>query len=149
MLFHRLVMTIIASPPPGFRNYIGITSQPGAFLLDICRIASFTSISNTSGSSSYKFILKISFILGSFLYRFSVYCCHLFFISFYSETTLPVLSCIALQLELRDPVISFISLNRSLILTILLLSSIFFHLSMMLCSLSCLAFFWNSALSFL
>ena len=66
MLFHRLVMTLIASSPPVFRNSIGIPSQPVAFLLDICHIASFTSISNTSGSS-YKFSLKISFILGSFL----------------------------------------------------------------------------------
>ena len=103
-------MTLISSSPPSFINYIGIPSQLGAFQLDICRIASFTSISNTSGSSSYQFSLKISFILESFLYRFSVYFCHLFFISFSSETTLPVLSFIIPQLELREPVISFISL---------------------------------------
>ena len=125
MLLHRLVMTRIASSPPALRNYIGIPSQPGAFLLDICRIASFTSISNTSGSSSYKFSLKISIILGYLLYTFSVYYFHLFFISFSFEITLPVLSFIAPQLELRYPVISFISLNRSLVLPILL-SSIFY-----------------------
>ena len=51
MLLHRFVMTLIASSPPAFRNSIGIPSQPGAFLLDMCCIASFTSISNTSGSS--------------------------------------------------------------------------------------------------
>ena len=118
MLLHRLVMTLIASSPPAFRNSIGIPSQPGDFLFDICRIASFTYISNSSDSSSYKFSLKISFILGYFLYRFSVYRCHLFFIYFSSETTLPVLSFIAPQLQLRDYVISFISLKRSLILPI-------------------------------
>ena len=125
-------MTLIDSSPPAFRNSIGIPSQPGAFLLDICRIAYCTSISNTSGSSSYKFSLKISFILGYFLYRFSVYCCHLFFISFYSVYTLPVLSFIAPQLELRYTVIFFISLNRYLVLPILLLSSICLHLNMIL-----------------
>ena len=46
---HRLVMTLIASLPPDFMKSIGIPSQPGTFLLDICRIDSFTSISNTSG----------------------------------------------------------------------------------------------------
>ena len=149
MLLHRLVMTLIASSHPAFRNSIGIPLQPRYFLLDIYRIASFTFISNTSGSSSYKFSLKISFILGSLLYKFSVYYCHLFLISFSSETTLPVLSLIAPQLELCGHVISFISLNRSLVLPILLLSSICLHLSMILCSLSCLAFFWNAAFSFL
>ena len=149
MLLHRLDTTIIASSLPAFRNSIGIPSQPGAFLLDICRIASYTSIYNTSGSSSYKFSLQISFILGSHLYIFSVYCCHLFFISYSSETTLPVLSFIAPQFELRDPVISFICLNRSLFLPILLLSSICLQLSMMLFSLSCLVFFWNAIFSFL
>ena len=129
-------MTLIASSPPAFMNSISIPSQPRAFLLDICRFDSFTSISNTSGSSSYQLSLQILFILGSLLYRFSVYCCYLFFILFSSETTLQVLSFIEPQLELRDPVISFISLNRSLVLPILLLSSICLHLSMMLCSLS-------------
>ena len=124
MIFHRLVMTLITSSPPDFINSIGIPSQPGALLLDICRIDSVTSISNISGSSSYKFSLKISFILGSFQYRFSVYCCHLFFISFSSETILPVLCFIAHQFDLRDPVIYFIYLNSFLVLPILLLSSI-------------------------
>ena len=145
MILHILVATLIASSPPAFRNSIGIPSQPGAFLLDICRIASFTYISNTLGSSSYKFLLKISFILGSLLYIFSVYCCHLFFISFSYKTTLPVLSFITPQLELRDPIISFISLNSSLVLPILLLSSICLHLYMMIYSLFCIDFFWNAA----
>ena len=60
-------MTLIASSPPPFMNTIDIPSQPGDFLLDICRIASFTDISNTLGSSSYKLYFKISFILRSFL----------------------------------------------------------------------------------
>ena len=51
-------MTLIASSPPAFRKYIGIPSQPGDFILDIYRIASFTYIYNTSGSPSYKFSLK-------------------------------------------------------------------------------------------
>ena len=111
MILPRLVMTLIASSPPAFRNSICISSQPGAFLLNICRILSFTSISNISDSSSYKLSLKLSLILGFLLYSFSVYCYHLFFISFSSETTLPVLSYITPQLELHDPVIYFISLN--------------------------------------
>ena len=142
MLLHRLVMTLIASSPPAFSNYICIPSQPGVFLLDICRIASFTSISNTSGSSSYKFSLKISFILGSLFF-------YLFFVSFSSETTLPVLSFIEPQLELRDPVIYFISLNRSLVLPIFLLSSICLYLYMLLCSLYCLTLFWKAVFIFL
>ena len=49
MLSHIFDMTLNASSPPAFRNSIGIPSQPGAFQLDMCCIASFTSISNTSG----------------------------------------------------------------------------------------------------
>ena len=83
------------------------------------------------------------------MYRFSVYCSHIFFIFYSSETTLRILNFIASQLEFRDPVISFISLKKYHVLPILLLSSICLHLSMMLCSLSCLVFFWDAAFNFL
>ena len=67
-----LLQSYDSSSPPTFMNYIGIPSGTGDVLLDIFRIASFISNYNTSGSSSYKFSLKISFILGSLLNRFSV-----------------------------------------------------------------------------
>ena len=53
-------MTFTASSPPAFRSYMGIPSHPADFRLDMCLSASFTSISITSGSSSYMFSLKES-----------------------------------------------------------------------------------------
>ena len=134
MQLHEPVMPFTASSSSAFRSYMG-TSHPADFRLYMCLSASFTSISITSGSSSYMCSLKESVAFGSLLYSSSVYCCHISFTSFPSVTTFPVLSFMAPHLELWDPVISLMSLYRSFVLPILLFSSTSLHFSFKLCSL--------------
>ena len=126
-----------------------MSSIPAAFLFDMCRSASFMSDSNTSGSSSYTVSMKVSFTLGSLLYSPSVYCCHLSFTSLSSATTFPGLDFMAPHLALRDLVMCLISLKRSLVLPILLLSSICLHFCCMLIYLPFLALLWKAAFNIL
>ena len=149
MQLYKPVRTFTASSPPAFRSSMGIPSHHAAFRFDMCLRASYNSISFTSGSSSYIFSLKESVAFGSLLTSSSGYCSHISFTSFPPVTTFPVLSIMAPHLELYVPVISLISLYRSLVFRILLLSLICRHFSFMLCSLSCLALLWKTAFSIL
>ena len=97
----------------------------------------------------YVFVEGLRCVWVSVLYSYSVYCCHIYFTSFPSVTTFPLLIFMARHLELcEDPVITLISLYRSLVLPILLLSSTWLHFSFMHCTLSCLALLWKTTIQY-
>ena len=81
----------------------------------------------------------------SFLYRSSVYSCHLFLISSASVRSIPFLSFIEHIFAGNIPLVSLIFLKRSLVFPILLCSSISLHWSLKKAFLSPLAILWNSA----
>ena len=81
----------------------------------------------------------------SFLYNSSVYSCHFFLISSAYIKSIPFLSFIETILAWNVPLVSLISLKRSLVFHILLFSSISLHWSVRKAFLSLLAILWNSA----
>ena len=80
-----------------------------------------------------------------FLYRSSVYSCHLFLISCASVRSIPFLPFIEPIFAWNAPLVSLIFLKRSLVYPILLFSSISLHWSLRKIFLSLLAILWNSA----
>ena len=82
---------------------------------------------------------------SSFLYRFSVYSCHLFLISFTYVRSLPFLSFLVPILAWNVPLISLIFLKKSLVFLILFFFSISLHYSLKKTFLSFLSILWNSA----
>jgi len=82
---------------------------------------------------------------GSFLYSSSVYCCHLFLIPSASVRAILFLSFILPIFAWNLPLVSLIFLKRSLVFSILLLSSISLHQSLRKAFLSLLAVLWDSA----
>ena len=82
-----------------------------------------------------------------FSYSPSVYSCHLFSISSASVRSLPFLSFIEPIFVWNVPLVSPISLQRSLVFPILLFSSISLHCSLKKAFVSLPAILWNSAFS--
>ena len=81
----------------------------------------------------------------SFLYSFSVYCCHLFLISSASVRSIQFLTFILPIFVWNIPLGFQIFLKRSLVFPFLLFSSISLHWSLRKAFLSLLADLWNSA----
>jgi len=83
--------------------------------------------------------------LRSYLYSSSVYSFHLFLLSSTSVRCIPFLSFTVPIFAWNVPLISLIFLKRSLVFSILLLSSISLHWSLREAFSSILAILWNSA----
>ena len=83
--------------------------------------------------------------LRPFLYRSSVYSCHLFLISSASVGSIQFLSFIVPMFAWNVPLVSLIFLKRSLVFLFLLFFSISLHWSLRKAFLSLLAILWNSA----
>ena len=123
----------------------GISSPPLALFIVMLPKAYLTLHSRISGS---RWVITPSWLSGSlrsFLYSFSVYSCHLFWISYASVRSIPLLSFIVSIFAWNVPLVSLIFLKRSLIFPILLFSSIYLHWSLRKAFLSLLAILWNSA----
>ena len=98
--------------------------------------------------SGSRWVITPSWLSGSwrsFLYRTSVYSCHLFLIYSAHVKSIPFLSFIEPIFVWSVPLVSLIFLKRSLVFLILLFSSIYLHWSLKKASLSLLAILWNSA----
>ena len=80
-----------------------------------------------------------------FSYNSSVYSCHFFLISSAYIKSIPFLSFIETILAWNVPLVSLISLKRSLVFPLLLFSSISLHWLLRKAFLSLLAILWNSA----
>ena len=107
--------------------------------------AHLTSHSRMSGSW---WVITPSWLSGSwrsFLYSCSVYSCHLFLISSASVRSISFLSFIEPISAWNVPLVSLITLKRSLVFPILLFSSISLHWSLRKAFLSLSAVLWNSA----
>ena len=123
----------------------GIPSPLLALFVVIILKAHLTSHSRMSGS---RWVITPSWLSESwrsFLYRSSVYSCHLFLISSASVRSIPFLSFIEPIFAWNVPLVSLIFLKRFLIFPILLFSSISLHWSLRKAFLSLLALLWNSA----
>ena len=107
--------------------------------------AHLTSHSRMSGS---RWVIAPSWLPGSwksFLYSSSVYSYYLFLISSASVRSIPFLSFIEPIFAWNVPLVSVISLKRSLVFPILLFSSVYLHWLLKKAFLSLLAILWNSA----
>ena len=96
--------------------------------------------------SGSRWVITPSWLSGSwrsFLYS-SVYSCYLFLISSASFRSIPFLFFIQPIFSWNIPLVSQISLERSLVFPILLFSSISLHWSLRKAFLSLLAILWNS-----
>ena len=105
--------------------------------------AHLTSHSRMSGSRWVITPLWLSGSWRSVLYSSSVYSCHLFLISTASVRSIPLLSFLEPIFAWNVPLVSLISLKRSLVFPILLFSSISLHWSPRRALLSLLAIIWN------
>ena len=104
--------------------------------------AHLTSHSRMSGS---RWVITPSWLSGSwryFLYSSSVYCCHLFLISYASVRSIPFLSFIEPIFAWTVPLASLISLKRSLVFLILMFSSLALHWSLRKVSPCCCLELW-------
>ena len=124
----------------------GIPSPPLVlFIVMLLPKAHLTSHSSMSGS---RWVIIPSWLSGSwrsFLYRSSVYSCHIFLIFSASVWSLPFLSFIEPIFAWNVPLVSLIFLKRSLVCPILLFSSVSLHWSLRKALLSLLPILWNSA----
>ena len=103
--------------------------------------AHLASHSKMSGS---RWVITQSWLSGSwrsFLYSYSMYSCHLFFISSASVRFIPFLPFIVLIFVWSVPLVSLIFLKRSLVFPILLFSSTSLHWSLTKVFLPLLVFF--------
>ena len=115
-----------------WNNSTGIPSSPLASLIVLPK-AHLTSHSRMSGS---RWVITTKWLSGSlryFFYSFSVYSCHLFWISSASVRSIPFLNV---------PLVSLIFLKRSLVFPIVLFSSVSLHWSLRKAFLSFLAILW-------
>ena len=122
-----------------------IPSPPLALFVVMLPMAHLTSHSRMSGS---RWVITPSWLSGSlrsFLYSSSVFCCHLFLISYASVRSLPFLSFVGAHLCMKCSLGISSFLERSLAFLILLSSSISVHWSLRKAFLSLLAILWNSA----
>ena len=123
----------------------GIPSPPLALFIVMLPKAHLTSHSRISGSRWVITPLWLYGLWRSFLYRSSVYSCHLFILSSASVRSLPFLSFFEPIFAWNVPLVSLIFLKSSLVFSILSFSSISLHWSLSKAFLSLLAILWNSA----
>ena len=142
--WHINCNTLTASSFRIWNSSTGIPSPPLALFIVTLPKDPLTSHYRMSGS---KWVITPSWLSGSwksFLYSSSVYCCHLFLISYASVRSIPFLSFIVPIFAWYVPLVSLIFLKRSLVFPILLFSCISLHWSLRK-ALSLLAILWNSA----
>ena len=128
-----------------WNSSVGLSSPPLAFFIVMLPKAYLTLHSTISGS---RWVITPSWLSGSlrsFLYSFSVYSCHLFWISYASVRSIPLLSFIVSIFAWKFHLVSLIFLKRNLVFPTLLFSSISLHWSLKKAFLSHLAILWNSA----
>ena len=123
----------------------GIPSSPLVLFVVMPSKAHLTSHSRMSGSGCVITPSWLSWSWRSFLYSSSVYYCHLFLVSSASVRSIQFLSFIEPIFAWHVPLVSLVSLKRSLVFPILLFSSISLHWSLRKAFLSLLAILWNSA----
>ena len=121
--WHIECSTFMASLFRIWNSSAGITAPSLALLVVMLPKAHFTSHSRMSGSRWVITPLWLSGSWRSFLYSFSVYFCHLFLIFSASVRSIPFLSFIEPMFAWNGPLVSLISLKRSLVFPILLFSS--------------------------
>ena len=129
-----------------WNNSIGIPSLPLGLFVVMLPKAHLSSHSRISGSSWMITPWWLSGSWRSFLYRSSVYSCHLFLISSASVRSLPFLSFIVPNFAWSIPLVSLISLKRSLVFPVLLFFSIPLHCSLKKSVLSLLPLLWKSTI---
>ena len=137
--------TLIVSSFRIWNSSTGIPSPPLALFIVILPKAHLTLHSRVSGS---RWVITSSWLsrsLISFLYISSVYSCYRFFVSSVSVSSLPFLSLTISIFAWNVPLVSLISLKRSLVFPILLFFSISLHWSLTKAFLSLSAILWNSA----
>ena len=145
MCWHIQCGTFTASSFRIWNSSAAIPSPPLALFVVMLPKAHLTSLSRMSGS---RWVITPSWLSGSwrsFLYSTFVYSCHLFLISFASVRSIPFLSFTVHMFSWNVPLVSLITLKRSLVFPILLFSSISLHWSPRKAFLSLLAILWNSA----
>ena len=142
--WHTECNTLLALTFRIWNSTAGTPSPPLALFVVMLPKAHLTSHSRISGSS---WVITLSWLSGSlrpFLYRFSIYSCHLFLISSASIRS----NCFCPSVPIfawKVPFVSLIFLKRSLVFTILLLSSISLHCSLKDAFLSLLSILSNSS----
>ena len=144
--WHIECSTFTASSFRIWNSSTGIPSPPLALFVVMLPKAHLTSHSRMSGS---RWVITPSWLSGpwrSFLYSSYLYSCHLFLISSASVRSIPFLSFMEPIFTWNVPLVSLISLNRSLVFPILLFSSISLHWSLRKAFLSLPAVLWHSAL---
>ena len=145
IFWHIKWRSFTASPFRIWKSSTGIPSPPPALFIVILPIAHLTSHFRMSGS---RWVITPSWLSGSwgsFLYRFSVYSCHLFLISSASIRSIPFVFSIAPFFAWNGPSVSLIFLKWSLVFPIQLFSSTSLHWLLRKVFLSLLATLSNSA----
>ena len=135
--------TFTASSFRIWNSSTGIPSPPLALFIVMLPKAHLTLPSRMSGS---RWVITPSWLSGSwrsFLCSSSVYSYHLFLISFASVRSIPFLSFIVPIFAWKVPLVSLISLKRSLVFPIQLFSCISLHWSLRNTFLSILAILWT------
>ena len=141
--WHIECSTFTASSFRIWNSSTGIPLAPLALFLVMLPKAHLTSHSRMYGS---RWVGVIAPLWLSLLWRsFFCYSCHLFLISSASTRSIPFLSFIVPIFAWNVPLVSLISLKRSLVFPILLFSSISLHWLLRKAFLSLLAILWNSA----
>ena len=143
--WHIECSTFTASSFRIWNSSTGIPSPPLALFFVMLLKAHLTSHCRLSGSRWVITPLWLSGSWRSFLYSYSVYCCHFFLISSASVRSIPFLSFIEPIFAWNVPLVSLIFLKRSLVFPILLVSSISFYWSLKkaFLTLPLLAILWN------
>ena len=143
--WHIECSTFTASSFRIWNSSTGIPLPSLALFVVMLSKAHLTSHSKMSGC---RWVITPSWLSGlwrSFLYRSSVYSCHLFLISSASVRSIPFLPFIEPIFAWNIALVSLIFWKRSLVFPILLFSSISLHWSLRKAFLSLLAILWNSA----
>ena len=123
----------------------GILSPPLALFAVLLPKAHLTSHSRMSGS---RWVSTLSWLSGSIKPFFvDFFCLYCYFLISSSVRPLPFLSFIVPIFAWNVPFIFLISLKRSLVIPILLISSISLHCSLKKVLISLLAILWNTAFS--
>ena len=142
--WHIKCSTFTASSFRIWNSSTGILSPPLGLFVMMLPKAHLTLHSRMSVSRWVIIPSWISGSLRSFLYSY-VYSCHFFLISSASVRTILFLSFIVPIFAWNVPLVSLISLKRSLVFPLLLFSSISFHCSLRKVFLFLLAILWNAA----
>ena len=144
--WHIECNTFTASSFRIWNSSTGTPSPPLALFVVMLPKAHLTSHSRMSGSRWVSgHTITIIWVMKIFLYRFSMYSCHLFLISSAYVRSIPFLSFIEPIFVWNVPLVSLIFLKRSLVFPIMLFSSISLHWSLRKAFLSFPAILWNSA----